>query len=47
LKAKKENLEKKYQEKRAVEEAKRSQEIEFLKYQAQHLENYLKSLEAK
>lgn len=47
LKTKKENTEKKYAEKRAVDEAKRNQEIDFLKYQAQHLENYLKSLEAK
>jgi len=46
-KTKKDNTEKKFAEKRAVDEAKRNQEIDFLKYQAQHLENYLKSLETK
>jgi dynein light intermediate chain len=45
LKQRKDNLEKKNAEKRAVDEAKRNQEIDFLKYQAQHLENYLKGLE--
>jgi len=47
LKNKKEAVEKRNTEKRAINETKRNTEIEFLKYQSSHLENFLKSLEAK
>lgn len=41
---KKEAIEKKNKERRDIEEQKRKQEIEFLKYQSQHLESFLKSV---
>jgi dynein light intermediate chain len=47
LKNKKEAIEKRIAEKRAASEAKRTAEVDFLKYQGQHLENFLKSIESK
>lgn len=44
LSNKKESLEKKIKERNLIEEQKRKNEIEFLKYQAQHLEAFLKSV---
>ncbi|KAL4453902.1 hypothetical protein ABPG74_003785 [Tetrahymena malaccensis] len=41
---KKEAIEKRNKERRDIEEQKRKQEIEFLKYQSQHLEQFLKSV---
>ncbi|KRX02805.1 hypothetical protein PPERSA_04008 [Pseudocohnilembus persalinus] len=41
---KKESLEKKIKERLEIDEAKRKQEIEFLRYQGSHLENFLKSI---
>eukprot|EP00330_Aristerostoma_sp_ATCC50986_P004777 CAMPEP_0114590632 /NCGR_PEP_ID=MMETSP0125-20121206/12847_1 /TAXON_ID=485358 ORGANISM="Aristerostoma sp., Strain ATCC 50986" /NCGR_SAMPLE_ID=MMETSP0125 /ASSEMBLY_ACC=CAM_ASM_000245 /LENGTH=71 /DNA_ID=CAMNT_0001788247 /DNA_START=255 /DNA_END=470 /DNA_ORIENTATION=- len=47
LKNKKEAIEKRNAEKRSVNEAKRTAEVDFLKFQGQHLENFLKSVESK
>ncbi|CAD8116480.1 unnamed protein product [Paramecium sonneborni] len=42
---KKDSLDKKIKERNQIEEQKRKQEIEFLKYQGQHLEAFLKSVQ--
>merc|ERR1711988_330582 len=44
LRNKVEVIEKRESERRALEEKKRQEEIEFLKYQGQHLDTFLKSL---
>lgn len=41
---KKEALEKKIKERKEIDDAKRKQEIDFLNYQSQHLESFLKSI---
>ena len=40
-----EGIERRETEKRAIEERKRKEEIEFLKHQGQHLESFLNSVE--
>jgi len=47
LRNKKEAIEKRNAEKRAIDENKRAQEIDFLKYQEQHLRSFLESLNTK
>lgn len=42
---KKQSIEKRNSERRAIQDAKRQAEIEFLKYQGGHLETFLKTLE--
>lgn len=44
LKKKKEAMEKQIKDKKIVEDKKRSEEIDFLKYQANHLHNFLRSV---
>jgi dynein light intermediate chain len=41
---KKEATEKRIQERRAIDENKRKLEVDFLKYQGQHLETFLRSI---
>merc|ERR1712136_432015 len=47
LKSKCEAIERREAEKRAIDEQKRKEEIDFLKYQQQHLEAFLKSHDSK
>jgi dynein light intermediate chain len=47
LRNKVEVIEKRESERRALEEKKRKEEVEFLKYQAQHLDTFLKSIGGK
>jgi len=44
LKKKKEALEKQIKDKKIAEDKKRAEEIDFLKYQANHLHNFLRSV---
>lgn len=44
LKKKKDALEKQIKEKKLAEDKKRAEEIDFLKYQANHLQNFLRSV---
>jgi len=44
LKKKKEALEKQIKEKKLTEDKKKAEEIDFLKYQANHLQNFLRSV---
>jgi len=45
LKNQSEAIERREAEKRAIEDRKRKEEIEFLKHQGQHLESFLNSIE--
>ena len=44
LKSKKEAIDKRNKDRREVEQKKRNDEIEFLKYQENHLQKFLKSI---
>jgi dynein light intermediate chain len=44
LQNKKDATEKRIQERKAIDDGRRKGEIEFLKYQGSHLENFLKSI---
>lgn len=44
LKKKKETLEKQMKDRKLAEDKKRAEEIDFLKYQANHLQNFLRSV---
>lgn len=44
LKKKKETMEKESKDRKLIEDKKRAEEIDFLKYQANHLQNFLRSV---